>query len=83
MPSREAAAEPGQRVGAHGLGQSSEGWLSCELAAWGSLVLKELGPLSWQNLLCFCFPVAHLNKGSEVALGLMPSEAARGKLHCC
>lgn len=51
MPSKEAAAEPGQCVGAHGLGQSSE-----VLAAWGSLVLKELGPLAWQSLLCFCFP---------------------------
>lgn len=56
MPSKEAAAEPRQCVGAHGLGQSSQGWVSRGLAAWGSLVLKELGPLSWHSLLCFCFP---------------------------
>lgn len=55
MLSREAAAEPGQSVGAHGLGQSNEGWMSCGLAAWRSLLLKELGPLAWQSLLCFCF----------------------------
>lgn len=47
MASREAAAEPGQYVGTHGLGQSSEGWAGWQPGAQrtGASRLAELALL--------------------------------------